>query len=538
MGTERPARLDERTANTRVTLVQATNGTGATPASTLLRTRLRTVALLILVALMLWLLRGPFIAGQAYSGVQLATIGALATATALLWSRIVFSRLWLRVAEGAVFLLTTGGISAHAYLLVRDRALAGNQLLVQGQLYALVIATSALVVAHGMLLPKTWRSTLAFTIPMAAIPLATLAMMSRLEPAAFVTVRSILSFETVTDLGMVLVASLAGGATGTQIIYSLRRAATAARDLGQYQLQERIASGGMGEIWRASHRFLARPAAIKVIHPDKVSPLGGDSAAKVLERFEKEAQTTARLESLNTVRIYDFGRTDSGEFYYAMELLEGLDLELMVERYGPVSPGRAIHFMTQACDSLSEAHSLGQVHRDVKPSNLFVCKVGLTYDVLKVLDFGLVTRAGSEKARDLRLEGSEGLAGTPAYMAPEQVLADTTIDERADIYALGCVGYWLLSGHTVFDIDRPLAMAVAHVKAPPMSLSRRTEIAVPADLEALIMQCLEKDPAARPQSAEALADQLTACGDATGWLPPQAREWWRRHRPLEGDPGT
>ncbi len=538
MGTERPAGLDERKANTRVTLVQASSGAGTTRASDLLRTRLRTVALLILAALTLWLLRGPFVAGRVYPELQVAMIGALASVTALLWSRIVLSRRWLQVAEGAVFLLTAGGIATHAYLLVRDRAVAGDQLLVQAQLYNLVIATSALIVAHGMLLPKTWRATLAFTVPMAAAPMAMLAIMSSLEPTAATTVKSVLSFETVTDLGMALVAAVLGGATGTQIIYSLRRAAIAARDLGQYQLQERIASGGMGEIWRASHRFLARPAAIKVIHPDKVSPLGGDPAAKVLERFEKEAQTTARLESLNTVRIYDFGRTDGGEFYYAMELLEGLDLELMVERYGPVTPGRAIHFMTQACDSLSEAHSLGQVHRDVKPSNLFACRVGRTYDVLKVLDFGLVTRAGSEKARDLRLEGSEGLAGTPAYMAPEQVLADTTIDERADIYALGCVGYWLLSGHTVFDIDRPLAMAVAHVKAPPMPLSRRTEIAVPADLEALIMQCLKKDPAARPQSAELLADDLAACSDATGWLPPQAREWWRKHRPLEGDGST
>ena len=245
-----------------------------------------------------------------------------------------------------------------------------------------------------------------------------------------------------------------------------------------------------------------------------------------------------RLESLHTVRIYNLGHTDAGEFYYAMELLKGLDIERLIERYGPVPPGRTIHFLTQACDSLAEAHALGQVHRDVKPSNLFICKVGLSYDVLKVLDFGLVTRAGSEKARDLRLEGSEGLAGTPAYMAPEQVLADTSIEERADIYALGCVGYWLLSGNTVFDIDRPPVMAVAHVKAPPMPLSRRSEIAGPGDLEALIMRCLQKDPAGRPQSAEQLADELAKCRDSAGWLPPHARDWWQRHRPLETGDGS
>ncbi len=520
---------------TRVTLVQAGTGTASARAPSLLRTRLRTVALLILAALALWLARGLLIAGHAYVGVQLATIGALATVTALLWSRASVRPRWLLVAEGSVFLLTMGGIATHTYLLIRDRALVGNELLVQAQLYNLVIATSALIVVHGMLLPKTWRSTLALTIPMASIPLAMLAVMLSREPGTVATIQSVLSLETITDLGLALVASVLGGATGTQVIYSLRRAALAARDLGQYQLQERIATGGMGEIWRASHRFLARPAAIKVIHPDKISPLGSDAATKVLERFEKEAQTTARLESLHTVRVYDFGRTEGGEFYYAMELLKGLDVELLVERYGPVSPERAIHFMTQACDSLAEAHALGQVHRDVKPSNLFICKVGRTYDVLKVLDFGLVTRAGSEKTRDLRLEGTEGLAGTPAYMAPEQVLADTSIDERADIYALGCVGYWLLSGHTVFDIDRPLAMAVAHVKAAPMPLSRRTEIAVPADLEALIMQCLQKDPATRPQSAEQLADELAKCSVGARWLPAHARDWWQQHRPLESD---
>ena len=296
-------------------------------ASSLLRTRLRTVGLLILGALTLWLLRGPLIAGQEYLGVQLATMAALVSVTVLLWSRASLTARGLQIAEVAVFFLTMGGIVTHTYLLVRDRALAGNELLVQAQLYNLVIATSALIVVHGMLLPKTWRSTVALTIPLALTPIAMLAVMSSREPETIDTLRTVLGLETTSDLGLALIAALLGGATGTQVIYSLRRAAAAARDLGQYQLQERIATGGMGEIWRASHRFLARPAAIKVIHPDKVSPLGGDAAAKVMERFEKEAQTTARLESLHTVRIYDFGHTDAGEFFYAMELLKGLDIE-------------------------------------------------------------------------------------------------------------------------------------------------------------------------------------------------------------------
>ncbi len=207
-------------------------------------------------------------------------------------------------------------------------------------------------------------------------------------------------------------------------------------------------------------------------------------------------------------------------------------MEQLVERYGPTTPARAIYLLLQACESLAEAHELGQVHRDVKPSNLFLCKVGRSFDVVKMLDFGLVTRAGSEEGRDARLQ-EEGMTGTPAYMAPEQVLAVTSIDERADIYALGCVAYWMLTGHTVFDIDRPIAMAVAHVKAPPMPPSRRTEIPIPRDLEQIIMRCLEKEPDRRPRTAEELAHQLLECESAHGWNSEKARDWWRRHQPLE-----
>ena len=320
---------------------------------------------------------------------------------------------------------------------------------------------------------------------------------------------------------------------GQQVIHALDRRYDEASEMGQYTLEKRLASGGMGEIWQAKHRFLARPAAVKVIHPEMINPLDPAAAAAVLERFEREARATAMLESRHTVQVYDFGRTQDGDFYYAMELLKGLDLESMVTRYGPLPPSRVVHFLRQACDSLAEAHEIGRVHRDVKPANLFVCKFGREYDVLKVLDFGLVTRSGSEASRDMRLDEGDNMAGTPAYMAPEQVLAVTKIDHRSDLYSLGCVAYWLLTGHTVFDIERPLAMAVAHVKAPPMRPSRRTEMPIPRDLERLVMQCLAKDPEARPASAEELSHRLGACTTTEPWAQREATQWWEQHRPLD-----
>jgi serine/threonine-protein kinase len=225
------------------------------------------------------------------------------------------------------------------------------------------------------------------------------------------------------------------------------------------------------------------------------------------------------------VALYDFGVTPEGAFYYAMELLDGLDLETLVRRFGPLPPERAIHLLIQACDSLAEAHATGLVHRDVKPANIFACHFGLKWDFVKVLDFGLVKSAASMSADD-RLTSEGTIAGTPAYMAPEAAVGGQAIDARVDIYGLGCVGYWLLTGERVFVGRTPGEVLLHHVRTPPLPPSERAGKPIPARLEALVLACLAKDPDDRPASADALAARLAECETAGDWNPDRARAWW------------
>jgi serine/threonine-protein kinase len=283
----------------------------------------------------------------------------------------------------------------------------------------------------------------------------------------------------------------------------------------------------MGEVWRASHRMLARPAAIKLIREQAIDVVAGETAGTLLRRFEREAQATAALTSPHTVQIYDFGITREGTFYYVMELLHGLDLRTLVEKTGPVPPQRTLHLLRQACDSLADAHAHGMVHRDVKPANLFVCRQGLTFDFLKVLDFGLVRESGDAHAQ-LTQQGMT--SGTPGYMAPEVATEKRRIDGRADLYALGCVGYWLLTGSNVFTADSALALVLKHVNEPPPPMRQASELDIPEEVESLIMECLAKSPNDRPESAQQLAARLDAMQKLIGpWTAEQAEAWWRLH---------
>jgi serine/threonine-protein kinase len=298
-----------------------------------------------------------------------------------------------------------------------------------------------------------------------------------------------------------------------------------AREMGSYKLVAPIGSGGMGEVWRAEHRMLARPSAIKLIRTDTAD------RANALRRFEREARAIAALRSPHTVSLYDFGTTEDGRFYYVMELLDGYDLEDLVGRFGRQPPARAIYLMRQACESLAEAHESGLVHRDVKPRNLFLCRLGVRHDFVKVLDFGLV-KSLLDGGDTLTEVSSGAISGTPAYMAPEMVENRADIDGRADVYALGCVAYWLLTGTTVFaGAATAVATMLAHVKEPPPAPS--VHVRVPADLEEVVMRCLEKDPGRRPQGALALDALLASCADARGWSRERAAEWWNRHFTLE-----
>jgi eukaryotic-like serine/threonine-protein kinase len=319
--------------------------------------------------------------------------------------------------------------------------------------------------------------------------------------------------------------------TSSRVVYRLTRDLSEARRMGSYRLEEKIGEGGMGEVWKAKHRMLVRPAAIKLVRsPD------GDDAGRPTEtavrRFQQEAQATAELSSPHSIELYDFGITDDGTFYYVMELLRGVDLRTLVERYGPLPPERVIHILRQACHSLADAHDLGIVHRDVKPANLFVCRRGSDLDFVKVLDFGLVKHMGAldHDTPQLTIDGFAG--GTPAFMAPEMARSRDDVDGRADLYALGCVGYWLLTGTLVFEGDSAVAVLARHLGETPVPPSARTELPVPADLEGLLMACLAKNPDDRPASARELADALAACARGLEpWSQQRAADWWQLHLP-------
>jgi serine/threonine protein kinase len=294
---------------------------------------------------------------------------------------------------------------------------------------------------------------------------------------------------------------------------------------------ERLGEGGMGEVWKAQHRLLARPAAIKLIRPT-VAPDGTPRVSEdARRRFEREAQVIARLRSPHTVDLFDFGVAADGAFYYVMELLEGLDAETLVRTTGPVPAARAIHVLRQMCHSLSEAESCGLVHRDIKPANVFLCHYGEEFDFVKVLDFGIVKATHDTAETGVALTRELAVHGTPAYMAPEQALGDANLDGRADIYAAGCVGYWLLTGQLVFEASAPMAMLLHHTQSVPVPPSARTELPIPDALDRLILACLAKDRALRPQSARELSRRLAEIQVADDWTEDMAREWWRTHQP-------
>lgn len=310
-------------------------------------------------------------------------------------------------------------------------------------------------------------------------------------------------------------------------IFTLTRDVSRARLMGNYQLQHKIGQGGMGEVWAAKHRLLARPAAIKIIRGSGKPGSSGDTGVR---RFEREAQATAALTSPNTISVFDFGTNEDGSFYYVMELLEGLNLRELVDQTGPLPQERAIHFLRQACASLADAHSHGLIHRDVKPANVYICRRGLTYDFAKVLDFGLVKSARTDC--DTQLTGEGTASGTPAFMSPEMAMGSPNIDGRVDVYALGCVAYWLLTGKLVFEATSGVAMVVKHAKEPPPPMAERTDAAIDAELEQLTLDCLAKEPAGRPGTALELDGRLAAIEQRLGpWTQDRAERWWRSHLP-------
>ena len=287
------------------------------------------------------------------------------------------------------------------------------------------------------------------------------------------------------------------------------------KELGQYHLEYRIGAGGMGAVYRATHKMLKRPTAIKLMLDDK--------DPENIARFEREVQLTCSLSHPNTIAIYDYGKTNEGIFYYAMEMLDGCDLDTVLEHYGPQPANRVIHILRQAAGSLHEAHQAGLIHRDIKPANIFLSKRGGLFDVVKVLDFGLVKQL---KQTGAQVTAANVIAGTPDFMCPEIIKQADHIDGRSDLYSLACVAYELLCGHSLFDEPNTMALLMHHCEETPVPPSQRASVAIPQDLENLIMSCLAKDPNDRPVDMQAFIDALDNCKDAFSWRQVDARSWW------------
>jgi hypothetical protein len=322
---------------------------------------------------------------------------------------------------------------------------------------------------------------------------------------------------------------------GSHVVYGLGSDISRARRMGAYRLVQKLGEGGMGEVWMAEHRMLARPAAIKLVGTDSAAGGSTRTPTSHLHRFEREVQATAQLRSPHTVEVYDYGITEGNRFYYVMELLDGLNLEELVQQHGPVPAERCVAILRQACHSLAEAHALGLVHRDVKPANIFLCRYGLEQDFVKVLDFGLVKHAGASP--DVRVTATGSFAGTPAYASPESAMGEEeAVDGRSDLYSVGCVGFWLLTGRMVFTASTPVQMAMHHATTEPEPPSRCTELPVPPELDALILDLLRKEKDARPASAQEVIARLDGIGLDRQWDVERARQWWDRHRPSRAWP--
>jgi serine/threonine protein kinase len=318
----------------------------------------------------------------------------------------------------------------------------------------------------------------------------------------------------------------------SHVVTRLGQQVAKAREMGSYQLGELLGRGGMGEVYKATHRMLARPAAIKLIRPEMIGGGTGKKARMAAKRFHREAEAAATLRSPHTVELYDFGVTDDGTLYFAMEFLEGMDLETLIRQKGPLPATRVIYLLRQVCESLEEAHTRGLVHRDIKPANIHVGRVGLRDDFVKVLDFGLVTSiAGADDEQSLAT--AVGIVhGTPAYMPPEMATGEK-VDGRADIYALGCVAYYMLTGHLVFEGGTVVQMVARRLNESPVPPSQRAELPVPPALDALVLACLARRPEDRPQTAGDL-DRALAAIPLTPWTEDEAHTWWITNHPANG----
>jgi serine/threonine-protein kinase len=491
------------------------------------RARLRELAavyILILAASTLWsrgvLGREDATIARVDGTIILALVGLIA----LLRSRWPIPLASLEALElGAVGLLA-GRVTFIEYRLILRFSQRGDMMTAPMVLKNVVLLIAVLILTFGLYVPKTWRRAALVAGPLALLPFATLSVLALQHPAAMAWLwEGWLDSQTPRALlfafdALVLAILAVGSAYGARTIFGLRREVAEARQLGQYRLKRQIGTGGMAEVYLAEHQLLKRPCAVKLIRPGPVTD------ARALKRFEREVRLTAKLSHPNTVEVYDYGRGDDGTYYFVMEYLNGLNLHELVYRHGPLPPGRVVYLLRQVCGSLSEAHAIGLIHRDIKPSNIFAAHPGGLGDVAKLLDFGLVLPAGI--LSEATLSGERQILGTPQYMSPEQAKGGHELDGRSDIYSLGAVAYYLLTGRPPFQADGRTAVLIAHAR-DPVELPSRVRPGIPEDLERVALRCLAKPPDQRFPAAEALEQALGSCACTGDWDQGRAARWWQ-----------
>lgn len=387
-----------------------------------------------------------------------------------------------------------------------------------------------LIFSYTLFVPRTWKTLFVLSVSFACLPiLATIAAIVLQHD-----VRQAIWFDpsSFVEMILMLIATIGVSVASGRMLTYLRNKADTAKELGRYKLNDKIGSGGMGDVYRAEHRLMKRPCAIKVIRPDKA----GDPRA--IARFEREVQMTAKLTHWNNISIFDYGRTADGKFYYVMEFLSGLTIQDLVKKKGPLPPGRVVYLLKQACQALIEAHSIGLIHRDIKPANLMVTELGSYYDVIKLLDFGLAKPISATLNSSLDPSGQDpgitvagSLTGSPLYMSPEQALGESDSDHRSDLYALGGVAFYMLTGRPPFESSSTLKVLLAHMHEQPVAPStfRRVPPPVSPAMDAVILRCLAKEPVDRFQSAKELLEALENLPESKDWTPPLAENWWNRN---------
>ncbi len=431
----------------------------------------------------------------------------------------------LRIYEVGLFATVTVFFMAGQYVQMLRYVRWPNSMLFLASTKSTVLCSLLVMLSYAIFIPNTWRRAAAVIVPMAVVPLAVLWILALLHPQSAVLLAQVASLDQVTEHALFLLLGAFTAIFGAGTMHALRLEVREARMLNQYRLGRKLGGGGMGEVYLAEHRMLKRPCAVKLIRPERAAD------AHTLARFEREVRATAQLSHWNTILIFDYGRHDDGTFYYAMEYLPGLSLDVLVRRHGPMPASRVIYLLRQACDALHEAHQNGLVHRDIKPGNLFAALRGGHHDVTKILDFGLVkTLQGGD---GIQLSREDTVAGSPLYIAPEQVLLTQAPDRRADVYSLGAVAYFLLTGEPPFTGNNAMEVMIAHTR-DTVELPSRRRPDVPPDLERVILRCLEKRPDDRFPDMPSLAAALAACTDADGWSPEQAATWWREHPNIPG----